>query len=204
MRVNIYILIFFAGYFYGSIPLAWLLIRTFARKKINGTKIENYTVWNVWQQTGDKITAILILLIELIKGGAAILLVSQLNMQDDMLLAVAIGSMVLGHTHSIWLKFKGGGGLALTAGALLIIEPVLIIIWIMVWGIYFMLIRRHLIAALVANAVVPLIVFFTKDSYFSDQTLLMILPVALLLFEKQLENVPDLISEKNRPKNMET
>ncbi len=204
MRVNLYIIVFFVGYFYGSVPLAWLLNRTFARDKFTGTKIENYSVWNVWRRTGDKIAATLILLTELIQGVVAVILISQFNANDQIIIAAAIGSMVLGYTHSPWLKFKGGGGLALTAGALLFIEPTIIIIWIVVWGIYFILIRRHLIAALIANAIVPLIIFFTKDSYFSQEILLMILPVALLLFEKQLENVPDLISEKIQALNMET
>jgi len=102
--------------------------------------------------------------------------------------------VVVGHSFPVWLGFRGGRGLAVTAGFFLAVDPRVPALWVLVWLVYFLLIRKHIIASLVATFLLPLIIFFMQGSYFDKTDLLLILPVSFVIFLKHLERLPEVIS----------
>jgi glycerol-3-phosphate acyltransferase PlsY len=76
---------------------------------------------------------------------------------------LAAMSSVLGHLYSPWLKFKGGKGVATSAGALLALTPVATLIGIAIWIIVFWLTRYVSLASIIAAAVLPIVIVVVRS-----------------------------------------
>ncbi|HZF45246.1 MAG TPA: glycerol-3-phosphate 1-O-acyltransferase PlsY [Sphingomonadaceae bacterium] len=100
------------AYLLGSIPFGLLLTRVAGLGDVRQIGSGNIGATNVLR-TGNKGLAALTLLLDLAKGAAAVLLVAQLFPGLEGLTALGV---VLGHCFPVWLKFKGGKGVATTAG----------------------------------------------------------------------------------------
>ena len=133
--INISIAII-VGYLLGSIPSAYLAARLRKRIDIREVGSKNMGAMNVYYEVG-RIEAILVLLTDVDKGIAAILLVRWLL---DMPLLSPFGfitgitalAAVIGHTFPVFLKFRGGKGGATTFGILLFLMPKAIPIWLII------------------------------------------------------------------------
>jgi glycerol-3-phosphate acyltransferase PlsY len=141
------------GYLLGSIPFGLLLTRAAGGPDIRDIGSGNIGATNVLR-TGRKGLAAATLICDMLKGTAAVLLVEQFA-GDDAALAAAFGAF-LGHVFPVWLKFKGGKGVATYIGLLIgLAWPGALIfctIWIAVAGLS----RYSSLAALVASAVTPM------------------------------------------------
>jgi glycerol-3-phosphate acyltransferase PlsY len=105
-------------------------------------------------RTGNKRLALLTLLLDGGKGAAAVYL-AQLAMTYDASLYAAVGAF-LGHLFPVWLKFKGGKGVATTIGIFLALLPQLGLIVILIWLATALIFRMSSLAALVAVGLSPL------------------------------------------------
>ena len=190
-----------AAYLFGSFPSAYLLVKLKTRDDIRNMGSGNVGALNALRTGKSKPIAIFVLLLDLAKGAfPAWYVVYQIEAGFLIQLLMVCGVM-LGHVYPLWLKFKGGRGLAVVAGALLIIQPILVAVWVVMWAIFFLLIRKHIIASLIATFTLPIIVFFSRSLYFNDEIVLIILPVCMLIFQRHLERLPDLVEEKRREIN---
>ena len=189
------LLIFLAAYLLGSFPTAYLALQIFKKKDIRAEGSGNVGALNALRSSGSRVIGAAVLLVDLLKGLAGIYLLQHyIGTQFPGEFLTACG-LVLGHNYPVWLRFNGGRGLAVTAGALLMINPLLVAIWAALWLVYFILLRKHIVANLVATFLLPLVVFFTHPFLFDDQILLMILPVCLIILLRHLERIPDVIQE---------
>ncbi len=190
-----YFLVFVSAYLIGSFPTAYLALKIFDKKDIRTQGSGNVGALNALRSAKSRWVGISVLLIDLLKGMAGVYFAGYLlgyQFPEEFLVACGL---VLGHNYPVWLGFKGGRGLAVSAGALLLINPLLVGIWVGLWIIYFLLVRKHIVANLVATFLLPLVVFFTHPFLFDDQILLMILPVCLIILLRHLERIPDVIRE---------
>jgi glycerol-3-phosphate acyltransferase PlsY len=109
------------GYLVGSIPFAWLVARRHGvdlRRAGSG----NPGATNVLRTAGAR-AAGLALALDAIKGAVAVLAARRLT--PDQTVAVAAGlAAVLGHLYPVWLRFRGGKGVAAGAGAFAVLAPV--------------------------------------------------------------------------------
>lgn len=105
------------GYFLGSIPFGLVLTRLAGFGDIRQIGSGNIGATNVLR-TGNKPLAFLTLVLDSGKGGAAVLLVPLFGL-DPVFSLIAGTCAVIGHNFPIWLKFKGGKGVATTIGTLL-------------------------------------------------------------------------------------
>ena len=186
------------AYLFGSIPFAYLLIRWFRKKDLRQEGSGNIGALNALRTGKSKPLALAVLLGDLIKGWFPTWLLIH-NFGFDYLFVTAVATGVLiGHVAPVWLHFRGGRGLAVTAGSLLVIQPILVAIWLILWGVFFLVLRKHIVANVLATFLLPLIVFFMKDSYFSTDILLVILPLCFIIVLKHLERLPELL---NHPEN---
>ncbi len=127
------------GYFAGSIPFGVLITSRFANKDVRAEGSGNIGATNVARVAGKKLGA-LVLVLDALKGALPVWLGLSLA-PDEPLLHVAIaGAAFLGHVFPVWLKFKGGKGVATALGVLLVLIPwsalVGFIAWILVMAIW--------------------------------------------------------------------
>lgn len=195
MTIYEYGILLIVAYLFGSFPSAFILLKITQKKDIRSEGSGNVGAMNALRASKKKWIALVVLIFDLLKGAFPAYYFTRVVVADEIFLLILVSGVLFGHVFPVWLKFKGGRGLAVVAGALLVIEPVLVLIWLICWAIFFIIIKKHIIASMIATALLPLIVYFTMDIYFSKDILLMILPVCLIIFQRHLERIPDIIKE---------
>ena len=141
------------GYLLGSIPFGLLLTRAVGGPDIREIGSGNIGATNVLR-TGRKGLAAATLLCDALKGTAAVLLTAHYAAPDAALVA-GLGAF-LGHLFPVWLKFKGGKGVAVYIGVLIGFYWPAALIFIAIWLAVAALSRYSSLAALVASALIPL------------------------------------------------
>jgi glycerol-3-phosphate acyltransferase PlsY len=145
-------LAFVVGYLLGSIPFGLLLTRFTGGPDIRSIGSGNIGATNVLR-TGNKALAAATLAGDLLKGTAAVLVVAHFISFDAALLA-GLGAF-LGHIFPVWLKFKGGKGVATYIGVLLGLAWPFALFFGLIWLGMAALFRYSSLAALTASAVTP-------------------------------------------------
>ncbi len=144
------------GYLLGSIPFGLVLTRLAGLGDIRSIGSGNIGATNVLR-TGNKPLALAVLLLDSGKGAAAVLLAYSLFPEVEMAPALAGVCAVLGHNFPIWLKFKGGKGVATTLGTLIALNWPVGLAACGIWLAMAALFRYSSLAALVALAATPFI-----------------------------------------------
>jgi acyl phosphate:glycerol-3-phosphate acyltransferase len=148
-----YALALAVGYLLGSIPFGLLLTRAAGGPDIRAIGSGNIGATNVLR-TGRKGLAVATLLCDALKGTAAVLLTAHYATPDAALVA-GLGAFV-GHLFPVWLKFKGGKGVAVYIGLLIGFYWPGALIFIAIWLSVAGLSRYSSLAALVASALTPM------------------------------------------------
>lgn len=146
------------GYLFGSIPFGLLLTRFAGLGDIRSIGSGNIGATNVLR-TGNRALAASTLLGDMLKGAAAVL-VAEVYLGVDASLYAALGAF-LGHVFPVWLRFRGGKGVATFIGCLLALAPVAALLFAAIWLITAALYRYSSLAALVASASMPLVLWKT-------------------------------------------
>src|SRR5882672_5874005 len=145
------------GYLLGSIPFGLVLTRLAGTPDIRSIGSGNIGATNVLR-TGRKGLAAATLLGDALKGTVAVLVVYRFYGQDLAILA-ALGAF-LGHLFPIWLKFKGGKGVATYIGILLALAWPAAIAFCLIWLLIAALTRYSSLAGLMASAATPGVLWF--------------------------------------------
>lgn len=171
MPAHVYILTALAAYFLGSVPTGFLVARA-KGVDIRGVGSGNIGATNAFRVLGKGL-GLLVLLLDFAKGLLACLGVPPLmaTMTDVELgghaivlgLVAAVGS-VLGHNFTVWLRFKGGKGVATSAGALAALTPLALAIGLVVWSVLLGLTRYVSLGSIGAAMAVPIATWFTTRS----------------------------------------
>src|SRR6202142_3625950 len=141
------------GYLLGSIPFGLLLTRPAGGPDIRAIGSGNIGATNVLR-TGKKGLAAATLLCDALKGTAAVLLTAHYAAPDAALVA-GLGAF-LGHLFPVWLKFKGGKGVAVYIGVLIGLYWPAAVVFCVLWIATAAITRYSSLAALVASAFIPL------------------------------------------------
>jgi len=141
------------GYLLGSIPFGLLLTKIAGLGDIRSIGSGNIGATNVLR-TGRKDLALATLLLDGGKGAVAVL-IARLVSED--LTVIAGGAAILGHQFPVWLKFKGGKGVATKLGTLIAVNWMVGIGACIVWLIVAVLFRYSSVASLIATAASPLL-----------------------------------------------
>jgi glycerol-3-phosphate acyltransferase PlsY len=150
---QILIFVFVVGYLLGSIPFGLILTRAAGAPDIRDIGSGNIGATNVLR-TGRKGLAAATLLCDALKGTAAVLLAAHFAGPDAALVA-GLGAF-LGHLFPVWLKFKGGKGVAIYIGLLIGLYWPAALIFIALWLCVAAIFRYSSLAALIASAITPL------------------------------------------------
>jgi len=196
MPIYTYVLVLVIAYLFGSFPSAFILLKIFGKKDIRKHGSGNVGAMNALRTSKSKTVAIIVLVLDLSKGAFPVWYAMHHITLDNTAFLLLISGLLFGHLFPVWLKFKGGRGLAVAAGALGAVNFYLVLIWLVVWGVLYGLLRKHIPASMAATFILPIVVFFTRPSFFSDQILLFTLIVCILIFQRHLERLLDLVEEK--------
>lgn len=163
------------GYLAGSIPFGVIVTSLVAGKDVRAEGSGNIGATNVARVAGKKLGA-LVLLLDAAKGSLPVLLGLWLA-PADALLHVAIGAAAfLGHVFPVWLKFKGGKGVATALGVLLVLLPISAGIGFVTWVVVLAATRISSVGSLLGA------VFAITSSFFMGRPLAYsLLGVGLLL-----------------------
>jgi glycerol-3-phosphate acyltransferase PlsY len=146
------------AYLLGSIPFGYLIVKLTQGRDVRTAGSGNIGATNVGRVAGKSL-GVLTLLLDAGKGWAAIWLVAQFTQQHFPSEVAAAVVVVIGHMFPVWLKFKGGKGVATAVGAYLpICWPAVLgglIVWVVVVGIW----RYVSLGSLLAAAAMPLLIY---------------------------------------------
>jgi glycerol-3-phosphate acyltransferase PlsY len=141
------------GYLAGSIPFAVLVSRVMALPDPRTYGSKNIGATNVLR-SGNRVAALLTMLGDAAKGGVAVLVARVLELPIEMQALVGFAAF-LGHLFPVWLRFKGGKGVATAAGVLLALDWRLGLAVLAVWLLTVAVSRYSSLAALVAALFAP-------------------------------------------------
>ena len=181
-------LIVFVCYFAGSIPFGLILTKIFLKKDIREIGSGNIGATNVLR-TGNKIIGYSTLLLDVLK---AILPLIIIKIYMNEFLFIASLSVFLGHVFPIWLKFKGGKGVATYVGILCCINLYLGIGFGFFWIITLITFKYSSLSSLVASLSIPFIDYFILKNEFIFFYIIMF----VLIFYTHRENIKRLINKE--------
>jgi glycerol-3-phosphate acyltransferase PlsY len=165
-----YLIIFALSYIVGSIPFAYIIVSLFFRKDISKEGSGNVGAMNSYEVTGKKWVGFLVFLFDFLKGISVVLISRYLIPDDDFAILAASFSVVLGHNFSLFLRFKGGKGLATSAGVLLLIQPIILLLWVILWLLIYNFVKKDMDIANPATSVISPFLFFALPEDFVRKT----------------------------------
>ena len=157
--------IILVSYLFGSIPFGLLLTKIFLKKDIREIGSGNIGATNVLR-SGNKILGYSTLVLDILKAVLPILYVK--FFMNDYLYISAL-SIFIGHVFPIWLKFKGGKGVASYLGILCCLDIFTALIFGVVWISIFIFFKFSSLSSLLASLTIPIFHFFynsNSDYYF--------------------------------------
>jgi glycerol-3-phosphate acyltransferase PlsY len=138
------------AYFCGSVPFGLLIARRFAGVDVREAGSGNIGATNVARVVGKKLGAV-VLLLDALKGAAPVLAARLLVDGPWWHGAVAMAA-VLGHVFPVWLKFKGGKGVATAAGVLAVLLPWSALVGFALWGLVMLTMRVSSVGSMLGAA----------------------------------------------------
>jgi len=174
------IVISILSYLMGSIPFGFILTKIFLKKDIRDIGSGNIGATNALR-TGNKSLGYGTLFLDVIKAVIPVIYV-KLNYPDYIFIASLCA--FLGHVFPIWLKFKGGKGVATYVGILFSINLTIGFVFLGVWFFTFLISKYSSLSSLFGSLSVPIYLFF-----FTSQNLVFFSIMFILIFYTHRENV---------------
>ena len=169
------------SYLMGSIPFGFILAKNFLKKDIREIGSGNIGATNALR-TGNKIIGYLTLILDILKAVIPVLYVKFFFQES-----IYISSLCafLGHVFPIWLKFRGGKGVATYVGILFSINIYFGFIFLVSWAITFLVSKYSSLSSLIASASIPiyLLILSRFDQVFFFTTMF------ILIFFTHRENI---------------
>jgi len=155
-----YLVIGIGSYLMGSIPFGLILTKLFLNKDIRKIGSGNIGATNALR-TGNKLIGYSTLILDIAKAIIPVIYV-KFNYPD--LIYIASLCAFLGHVFPIWLKFKGGKGVATYVGILFSINLLLGIIFVASWGIIFLMFRYSSLSSIIGSISIPIYILITDQT----------------------------------------
>ena len=179
-------LIILLSYLMGSIPFGFILTKIFLKKDIREIGSGNIGATNVLR-TGNKMIGYITLSLDILKAIIPLLII---KFYYPEFLFISALSIFLGHVFPLWLKFKGGKGVATYVGMLFCINYILGFVFIICWFVIFIVSRYSSLSSLIASLTIPIYHFFIID----NNNYYFFIILFILIFFTHRENVKRLIN----------
>ena len=169
------------GYLLGSIPFGLVLTRLAGKGDIRHIGSGNIGATNVLR-TGSRLLAALTLIFDCLKATTAILIAIRL-FGDESGVSAAAGAL-LGHLYPVWLKFRGGKGVATFLGILIALLPIAAEVYAAIWVLLLLTLRISSVAGMMAAISAPI-----TAAILHSPVVPMLLGFAVLVLWKHQENI---------------
>lgn len=192
MEAN-YLFLISIVYFFGSIPFAYILPKIFGLGDIRKLGSGNVGATNVLR-AGNKLLAIIVLAFDIIKGFAPLFILKNYyhNELSEIIILFIGSAAILGHIFPIWLKFKGGKGVATYIGFLFAINYIFGIIFIIIWLLIAFLKKYSSLASIISLVLLPLFaMLFSYEKY----TIYLLILISLIIISRHYSNIYRLINQ---------
>jgi len=176
-----YLIVGITSYLMGSIPFGFILTKIFLKKDIREIGSGNIGATNALR-TGNKLVGYSTLILDIVK---AIIPVIYVKMNYPELIYIASLCAFLGHVFPIWLKFHGGKGVATYVGILFSINILLGLIFVISWGVIFLISRYSSLSSIIGSLSVPLYLFITNEK----NSVIFFITMFVLIFFTHRENI---------------
>ena len=172
----------------GSIPFGFLLTKLFLKKDIREIGSGNIGATNVLR-TGNKVIGYGTLILDIVKAVIPVL-ISKFYFEEYIYISAL--AVFIGHVFPIWLKFKGGKGVATYVGILFCINIYLGLVFIISWLIIFLISKFSSLSSILATLAVPFYTLFNNELENKYFFVIML----ILIFYTHKENVKRLINKE--------
>lgn len=193
-RVTPYITTALGSYLAGSIPFGYLLVRIFRGEDIRQSGSGNIGATNVSRKSPG--LGALTLLLDVLKGWIPVILACRAfqGAEGYQLGAVAAFSAIVGHLFPVWLKFRGGKGVATGLGAWLGFAPMSVLVMVAVFAVMVALFRYISLGSVTAAAIFPLAARWRGDDHGLPVVLGCMAASSLLIILKHRANLARLMA----------
>jgi len=148
-----------AAYLLGSIPFGLILAKTFGGADVRKSGSGNIGATNVARVVGP-LAGILTLLLDIAKGAGAVLVAERLSNSSATWMTIAAFAALVGHCFPLWLRFKGGKGVATAAGVFAVLSPLACVGAILLFLLVVIFWRYVSLGSISAAAAMPLLIYF--------------------------------------------
>ena len=199
--IEIFILIIFT-YLLGSIPFAYILPKLFGFGDIRKIGSGNVGSTNVLR-TGNKLLALVVLLCDILKGFLPFIYlenffliqeIKYFGMNQETIVYFISSLAILGHLFPVWLRFKGGKGVATYIGFLFGVNYFLAIVFIFCWLTIALLTKYSSLSSILSLVIIPFIFIYLFSTNFSTYCLFFI--ISLIVILKHYSNILRLFNKK--------
>ena len=147
-----YLIVGIASYLIGSLPFGFILTKIFLKKDIRKIGSGNIGATNVLR-TGNKLIGYSTLSLDVVKAIIPVIYV-KINFPD--LVYIASLCTFLGHVFPIWLKFRGGKGVATYVGILFSINILLGVVFVVSWAVVFLIFKYSSLSSIIGSLSIPI------------------------------------------------
>ena len=175
-----YLIAAISSYLMGSIPFGFILTKLLLKKDIREIGSGNIGATNALR-TGNRLLGYTTLILDILKAVIPIIYV-KLNYPD--LIFITSLSIFLGHVFPVWLKFKGGKGVATYVGILFSLNLIYGFIFTGVWFTIFLVSKYSSLSSLVATLSIPIYLYFSEN-----ENIIFFIIMFVLIFYTHRENI---------------
>ena len=175
-----YLITAISSYLIGSIPFGFILTKLLLKKDIREIGSGNIGATNALR-TGNRLLGYTTLILDILKAVIPIIYV-KLNYPD--LIFITSLSIFLGHVFPVWLKFKGGKGVATYVGILFSLNLIYGFIFTGVWFTIFLVSKYSSLSSLVATLSIPIYLYFSEN-----ENIIFFIIMFVLIFYTHRENI---------------
>jgi glycerol-3-phosphate acyltransferase PlsY len=183
-----------AAYFLGSIPFGLLLTKAFGGGDVRKVGSGNIGATNVARAAG-LLAGVFTLALDVAKGAGAVFLAEKLSNDSATWMMIAAFAVLVGHCFPVWLKFKGGKGVATAAGVFLVLSPLACLGALLLFLLVVMFWRYISLGSVSAAAAMPLLIYFLWAPHHAPPTSVTFgaVAAALLIVYKHRGNLQRLV-----------
>ncbi len=181
-------IIIFCSYLIGSIPFGFLLTKFFLKKDIRDIGSGNIGATNALR-TGNKAIGYSTLSLDILKAVLPVIFI-KFNYPDYIYLSSLC--VFIGHVFPLWLKFKGGKGIATYVGILFCIDLMFGLIFIFTWLIIYLIFKYSSLSSLIASLSIPAYLLL----FLNGKNIFFFLIMFVLIFFTHRENIKRLINKE--------
>jgi len=196
MSALTYFLVGLVAYLVGSIPFGYLLVRLFLKEDIRAKGSGNIGATNVIRSGAKKLGALTFVL-DACKGIVAVLLVSRIALAPtphQNAEALAALCAILGHIYTVWLRFKGGKGVATALGVFLALDPYAALAGLVVFVLVFALTKYVSLGSILAAMTFPPVAMLIPHQPYTPFMIAVIVAAPMIVIARHHQNIARLLN----------